>query len=590
MEITGISIDNYLGARRIRLVPLRPVVAIAGPNGAGKSSINEAVRLALGGEILRVDHKRDYKLLISDGAKEAEVRVDTDAGSALYALPKGGQELRGDLATADLSALPFVLNAQGFAKMNAAARRMFLFALTNSTASPKEVARRLKEKGHAEAKIDLVLPMLKSGFPAAEALAKEKASESRGAWKALTGETYGSVKAETWAAVAPTIDEEALHALKMEHATAQCALRDTEQALGAAKAAAQATETLARQLAADTRLAASLPVAQENLRQAQADLDGQEARRAQLEPLAGDGPRQGLIHDMARFINALAAGVVLDADNADRAEALIASYEGEFGAVDAHGDPQAKAELKSVESTIAHLKSSMENLRQRIVAAELAQSRIDNPEVAPAAVDVAALTAKRDDMKLALDNLTVRLVEREREEDLAKNADAITAQAKAHHDTAMAWDAIAAALSPEGIPAEILAQALKPINQALQAAAVATRWKQVRIDPDMSIRADGRPYSLLCESEQWRCDAMIAESIAEISGIKILLLDRMDVLDLPSRAQLLLWLNDRASAGHINTAIVCATMKAKPTGLPDGIEAHWLADGVIERIEEEETV
>jgi hypothetical protein len=49
------------------------------------------------------------------------------------------------------------------------------------------------------------------------------------------------------------------------------------------------------------------------------------------------------------------------------------------------------------------------------------------------------------------------------------------------------------------------------------------------ITPDMAITAEGRAYSLLCESEKWRVDAMIAAAIAELSGVKVMMLDRMDV-------------------------------------------------------------
>ena len=54
------------------------------------------------------------------------------------------------------------------------------------------MARRLEAKGADLAKLEKVKPLLRGGFPAAEAQAKEYAAESRGAWKAITGESYGS--------------------------------------------------------------------------------------------------------------------------------------------------------------------------------------------------------------------------------------------------------------------------------------------------------------------------------------------------------------------------------------------------------------
>ena len=74
---------------------------------------------------------------------------------------------------------------------------------------------------------------------------------------------------------------------------------------------------------------------------------------------------------------------------------------------------------------------------------------------------------------------------------------------------------------------------------------------------------------------------MIAQVVAEISGLKILMLDRVDVLDLPGRAQLLDWLDVLAFEGVIDTALLFATLKALPEGLPDTISSYWVEGGTI---------
>ncbi|MCI1022590.1 hypothetical protein HWD96_10125, partial [Pseudomonas putida] len=81
------------------------------------------------------------------------------------------------------------------------------------------------------------------------------------------------------------------------------------------------------------------------------------------------------------------------------------------------------------------------------------------------------------------------------------------------------------------------------------------------------------------ESEQWRCDTLLALAIAVHSGLKLVMLDRFDVLDLPGRGQLLGMLVSLAKAHEIESAIVLGTLKAKPAKLPPEISAVWIENG-----------
>ena len=148
---------------------------------------------------------------------------------------------------------------------------------------------------------------------------------------------------------------------------------------------------------------------------------------------------------------------------------------------------------------------------------------------------------------------------------------------------------LADALSPNGIPAEMLAEALGPINDRLRQSAALAEWKAVKITANMEVVIPGlheRPYSLLSESEKWRCDAMLAEAIAFLSGTRLLVLDRFDVLDLQGRGDLLAWLDILASDGEIDTALIFGTLKAAPSNLPETVAAHWIENGVLGQLRE----
>ncbi|MFP3534279.1 ATP-binding protein, partial [Burkholderia sp. SIMBA_042] len=86
---------------------------ICGPNGAGKSSLQEAVRMALTGESVRVGLKKEYGQLLHDGTESGSIVVSAGPQANSIALPSGK-------LTAGLQAdprLPYVLDAQRFARL-----------------------------------------------------------------------------------------------------------------------------------------------------------------------------------------------------------------------------------------------------------------------------------------------------------------------------------------------------------------------------------------------------------------------------------------------------------------------------------------
>ncbi|MDY1388334.1 AAA family ATPase [Pseudomonas aeruginosa] len=239
MRITKLEITNFQGLRHAALDVSAPVLLVAGHNGAGKSSLLDAISHAFTGKPGRVAQKQHIGQLITEGAKKGEARVEwlDDAGEVQacgVALPSGkGSPL------ADSPFLPFVLDASRFAALDAKDRRRVLFDLTGASASPAEVGKRLKAKGIDLALFEKVKPLLRSGFSAMVGQAKDYASEARGAWKAVTGENYGSEKANGWEPEAPPVivSEEELESARAElRATAQD-LDEAQQTLGSSKRA-----------------------------------------------------------------------------------------------------------------------------------------------------------------------------------------------------------------------------------------------------------------------------------------------------------------------------------------------------------------
>lgn len=595
MKLAGIHIENFLGVRAVNVSLHKRVNLFAGRNGAGKSSIQEAVRMALTAEPVRVELKKEYGALVADGAEHGFADVALEDGHAAITLPQGKQTSSHTVAPA----LPYVLDAQRFARLPAAERRSFLFGLMGLKTDGAAVKQRLLDRGCDAAKVERVVPLLRAGFETACKEAKAKATEAKGAWRAVTGETYGSEKAKTWRAEAPVADAELARRLATELDHCSIALEQWQQEIGKLQAEQQRRAALSAKLvplqeraAKIARISAKLGADEEQLAQWEADL-------VKTAAAAGAGPRVGLVHDLAACLSTLLRcvgneddeGLFGHAPEVERSRAAIAAYEREHGPLNATGgDEKARARLPNIQRSRDLLASSVANDKRDLEAARAALAEVKAIEQELAAEFNAAgldeARAQAEKLKVQRADLVRQLDAQKALKQQADSAERKTKEAAAHAADVAAWDAIGEALAPGGIPGEILAEALDPINERLMQASLDTEWPRVGVESDISVTAGGRPYALLSESEKWRADAMLAEAIAHLSGLKLLVLDRFDVLDMKGREDLLAWLDILASDGEIDTALIFGTLKALPPQLPETIAAHWVENGVVGQLKE----
>jgi hypothetical protein len=574
MKIQRIQVDNFLGARSIDAVLHTPVTLFCGPNGAGKSSIQEAVRMAITGDVVRVNLKKEYDQLVTEGSKAGGALLTAEAGTYSFDLPAGKMKVDDGLPAGESIAV--ALNGQRFASMSADDKRTFLFGLTGCRASTEEVQKRLLARNCEPAKVDAVMPMLRSGFPAAAEYAAEQAKQGKRDWRAETGATWGANVAERWKAETPAQPQTADHAedlpmLEME-------IEQVQQKVGAAAAALRAANEVATKREQLKTKAESVDRVRSNLELKCTELAEYEPEVVKMRQRASGTARVGLVHDMAAFL----LDATLIPDDAQKANDLIERYEDEHGELTRGGaDLDAKASLPEYERGLEVMQNAVKNLTRDLQAAIEAKAAYDSLEYHRVmdTEDLTALQQRLANLKVSRERMQadIRMLEGWKRDVAA--AEGKTKKAAEHHAAVTAWLAIADALSPDGIPGQLLAEALQPLNSTLQIAAADTKWPCVCISPDMQITAGKRVYGLLSESEKWRVDAMIAQAVAKVSGHKMLMLDRMDVLDIPGRLALLQWLDMLAEDGTIDTALLFGTLKALPTGLPSTIAAYWIEDG-----------
>lgn len=576
MKLTGIKIQNILGASAVDVAINRPVALVAGKNYAGKSSVQEAVRMALTGETVRVSLKKDYGRLVTEGQEVGFAVVEIEDGQAAMTLPNGAHERHSALLAAHERVLPMVLDAQRFARLPDQERRAFLFGLMGLSADGPAVRARLEAKGCAANKIEAIMPILRAGFPAACEDAKAKATAAKGAWRQVTGETYGAKKAIGWKASKPDHDKAGLDIAKAQAASNDEAIEKASAAVGDMSGQEKRYAEQKERLSELRERAGHYARIQDKLNRDEAELKQWQEKVEETRAKASGTTKK------PQTFTCPCCGVVLEHRLADGA--LI-----EYKAPEQKADPDAVEKLPEYERALALMESAVANGRRDLSAADAAAKALREIEDAGLTdpPDAEAITAAKrllEDLRQTKTTHQSQIKALEEAARLATAADKKTADAAQHHADVAAWDLIGDALAPDGIPGDMLAEALQPINLRLAQSALDANWLAVSIGADMGIACPDRPYALLSESEKWRVDAMIAEAVSHLSGLKLLMLDRFDVLDIQGRADLFAWLDILAANGEIDTCLLFGTLKTLPAELPATVCGHWIEAGVAGKL------
>lgn len=551
--------------------------------------------MALGGELIArgVKLKKELPSLVHAGAKNGSVEVHHASGLVTFALFPSGKTLDDPNTYAPSQFLPYVCEPARFAALDDKSRRTLLNAVMRVKMDVKAVLARLEKRGVDAKKVERVGPLLRAGFESAHEEAKRKGSEAKTEWRITTGENYGGDKAKTWKAEVPAYDAAAAAPLREELTKLEAELDTAQQTLGAMQAEAKRRDEIRARLPA---LAAKVEGFQRVDNKLSVDRDGLaewEQKLTATKAEAGQGKRVGLVHDLAEALNNVLPLVPTGDQDADDAVAALDAYEREHGKIGAAGSPEAAARLPEYQrarDTMANAVAAGERdlgeiqkaqAEHEAIEAELAATAsIDGEANAAAAAKVNALKTRRAEIVTALDKLQTQKV-------AAESAAKKTSAAAEHHSDVVAWDMCATALAPDGIPSELLAEVIAPFNARLKQSAEDAEWLPMVIGQDMQLRrADGRPYHLLSEAEKWRADALLAEAISHLSGLRFLMLDRYDVLDTKGRADALAWVDVLARNDEVDTVLMFGTLKQAPDHLPETFSAHWVQRGEIAELAE----
>jgi len=583
MKITNIAINNMLGIGEANIALTKPVLMLAGANGAGKSSIAEAIKHALVAECDRVQHKKDFGRLLHNEAQAGHAFISTSLGDFGIILPEGKQTGPEGLPFG----LEYCLTPSRFAELAPADKRAFLFKLMKVKATPQAIIAKLASRGISAGDINEITPHLHSGFEAANKEAQSKARDAKASWRAITGETYGSVKAAEWTAPSVEVDGALLAETRAQIEAADQEIAELNGELGAlnekAKNNAQSNAFMDKRNAKMNELrehAGKFARIQDKLNRDQEELKAWDEKVKDAEAAANGEP-----YNEPLTCPHCSGLVVMSAH-----EHMLEEYEGRV-----EPDLEAAAKLPEYKKARDLLQSAVANGQRDLAAAENAARHLDEleNEAVPAVVSAEDLSAQVTKAQNALNEAKAKrkaqadqLAHFEQVERESKDAAKKTSDAKAYHNDVVAWDAMADALAPGGMPAELLSEALEPFNGELQFLADHSNWPEVKVEESMELMVGGRLYGMRSESEKWRADTMIALAIAKISGAKIVVLDRFDVLDLNGRSEALYLFNDLAEDGTLDTAILIGTLKALPATLLETMQGAWVANGEVKNLAE----
>lgn len=552
MKIESIAIQNFLGLYDLRHTLAARTLLVCGPNGSGKSSLLDAIRFAITGNMPRGLSARgeERKAVITEGAGAGYAEVTADGYTARRAIASGN--LTGDGLPA-YTGLDVALDPSRFAAMPEDARRRLLFDLMDVKADRETVTRFMQDNEVPDSIIEKAMPLLRGGFDAAVTDARCQASEARGAWKAITGEAYGTQKAATWR---PLIEGEAPTDEQVAKAEGHIA------------AANQRVEQLV-ELAGLVR--AALP----------------EARRADLEAQAAD--RDAAVQEELRAEREAedAAAALADISAKARAPETLtcpccsASLALENRAlVESSGAAIARPteeELQAAKRRDHAARQALAEARGRVTAAVGAERALETATTVTQAQRDEAATLEDARHVLGLHQSAHASLLQARA--LHEQADMLAAKALEAHTQVLGWLKVQELCSPSGIPAILIARALDPFNDMLRAYAADAGFAPAQVERDLSLTYAGRPYALCSESEQWRADALFAIVVARLSGAKVVLLDRFDVLQPDDRGRVLDWLTD-PEATKLDTVIIAGTLSKRPEA-DELLDVLWMGDAPV---------
>lgn len=554
MKINAIRVHNLASMRSAVFEPAEGANAIllCGSNGAGKSTLMEHLRYAFSGEMPNgIKYKKDFSDVITQGEKTGtfQVAYEYEERRMVTTVNLKNGTTSGDTPP-DLGQKLFVLSPAQFIGMDPAKRRKVLFDRAGVSLKADDIAEALIKEGNQKKLVDSVIIGLRSGFEQAVKLCKDRASEARGGWQALAGETYGSQKAEGWRPEAPE---------------------------GAADP---------EPLRVELRTATNAQVRAVNLRDSLQDADRQHQRAGDLKKTADSLP--SLQTDLSLLDNRIteSEGKLRDLESVATGrkgwtatcpccDSTVFVPEGEkvlekFSAETTGNAKVAAAGAEVERGVLTNLRGERFRLSTRVDTARAAGISLKSLPDRPSQEDLDKAVKEAQLLIESVSNAQTALTNAEAAWKLLCDQQQIADRAATYHLDHQGYNKLAASL--EAMPAQFLSEALKRINLLLATASTMCAFSvNVSIGEDMELRYGSIHYGRASESQQWRAQLALGIALGQDTG-GLLLMDRFDCVQPQDRGAILVAMG---AQNHVQVIIGCM-LKSEPMAVPPGVSSHWI--------------
>lgn len=542
-----IEIKNYRGVADATL-KMAPIALVAGINGAGKSSVAQAVAAALTKNAAPIAGiaKNAAGQLLRDGSKRGNCTIGDETGSVTANWPGASVSESGTPPVATDIACGLISLVDMKPKDAAA----LLISAIEATPTLEHLTAALPDTDPAMLQ-QVWSAVQADGWDSAHKRAQERGTKLKGAWEHITGERYGSQKAEGWKPTGtPEAGTEELQAELVE-LQAELETAIAKQALGGSE-----VQRLEAQIAAGT-------VASAGLDGLKAQQERGNAHAAKLTDELAALPKPENTETLAECPHCKGHLVVISSTDVRAPSGSLSAEENDQrqAAIEAK-----RSELQRTNAALLQIGGQITSTMQAVSQAEAAQAKLD-------ALPSGGTTA--EEIRQMRDILA------EAETDL-RNVQAALSAEKIHGDIG-ANQLVIDALAPDGVRQTVLAEKMGQFNGALHRLSASAGWAPVTIADDLSVTLGERPYILLSESEKYRARVTLQVALADLDGSDVVIVDAADILDRAGRNGLFKML--KASGMK---ALICMTMN-QLGDVPDLAKAgfgksYWIAENTLAAI------
>lgn len=552
-----ISVENYRGIKSAAL-PVEGIVLVTAPNAAGKSALAQAAGAVLSGQPMPLPGvpKMLAGILVRGGEAKGFAQLTCDDSTARVDWPKAAYKTKGEppQISAIAAGIELLTPQHGVPDDSARQKRRAELLIEILDAHPKVENLRawLAREGINEETARAVWDTIeKQGWPAAHTQAKETGARLKGQWEAVTGENYGSKKADNftpndWEPELAGSSEEAL----------QAAVTDARDTLDSMIAVAAVDDAERERL---QELADALPARDQALEDVKATFDQANKAKADAEDALSKlrNPDAVRLHECPHCKGSLSV----------------------IGGNVVAGTPVAPEESEAwnaANGTLSHARQSVQDTTNQLQAAtrlcieaSAAAEQLEKLSNGNASND--QVNAARQSLQLAQCRLAA----------FTKKTRADRLQSSILQNIS-----IASALDTSGVRQEVVSEKINTfLIESVNHLADLAGWSSVEIAADMSLSYGGRSWAVLSESERYRVRSLFQVAVAVRESAAAVVLDAADILDKAGRNGLMSLL---LSTGI--PSIVCMTFPAS-SNVPDlraaGIgESYWICDGVLKPLRE----